>query len=180
LEAVLVGLAGMLPAPQWEASQQTWTPAMARQVAALLNLTERAEKVAATWGEGRSLVCTAKVQPRQQVALSVVRHETAAGARAYYGLANDLQRKRDEMSGMPCIGSLKVLEARCTGAQLPGAEEAVRFDKRLQFGAGAPVPASVLLVRTGDLVIECSWHGLPADAAWAERVVAAVLSQTGP
>jgi hypothetical protein len=179
LQAVLSGLAGPEPAAAWQASEQPWSPAMLRQIAALLGLAERAEKVAATWSEGRSLVWTARANPGQQVALSVVRHEHAAGARAYFGFANDLQRKRDELSGAPCVGSLKVLEARCTAVSLPGVEEAVRFDKRIQFGTGSPVPASVVLARAGDLVIECSWHGLSADAAWTERVVTAVLSQAG-
>ena len=32
-----------------------------------------------------------------------------------------------------------------------------------------PLPMTVLLARSGDLVFEWNWHGLPADVAWAEH-----------
>jgi hypothetical protein len=106
-----------------------------------------------------------------------VRHETAAGARAYFGFAMDLQRKQDELSGT-CGPSVRVLESRPTAVKLPGVEEAVRNDKRMQYGAGSePVSVSTLLARAGDVVIECSWHGLPPEATtWAEQIIAAALA----
>ena len=39
-----------------------------------------------------------------------------------------------------------------------------------------PVPATVLLCRAGDLVIELDWHGLEPDLTWAERLVGAIVA----
>src|SRR5262249_31735854 len=136
------------PAGEWSLAQQPWTPAMVGQVAGMLGERARAEKILESWDEGRSLVWTARGSPGRPVALSVVRHQSPAGARAYYGFALGLQRRQDELSGPLCGGSLKVLESRSGPVTLAGVEEAVRHDKRLQFGAGAaPLPVTVLLAR---------------------------------
>ena len=96
LAAVLEPLESALPAAEWQPEQQTWTPAMLRQAAALLGAPpNQAEKIAATWYEGRSLVWTQRTHPERQVALSVVRHDNEAGACAHFGFAADLERKQD-------------------------------------------------------------------------------------
>lgn len=175
LAAVMARLQGAVPQAEWVGAQQSWTPAMIRQVAGMLNEKARAEKVLETWDEGRTLVWTHKNHAVAQVALSVVRYETAAGARGYFGFAVDLQRKRDETPGA-CGPALKVLESTSTALKLAGVDEAVRTDKRIQLGADAqPIPVSMVLVRAGELVIECSWHGFTADPAWAERIINATL-----
>jgi len=176
LAAALRSLQESLPAAEWSEAQQPWTPAMLRQVAALLGEGVRAERVIGTWNEGRSVVWAHRKDSSRQVAVSVVRHETPAGARAYFGFAMDLQRKQDQLSGT-CGPAIRVLESKATGINLPGVDEAVRNDKRVQYGAGSgPVSVSTVLARAGDVVIECSWHGLPVESAWAERVIAAALS----
>jgi hypothetical protein len=176
LAAALRALADTLPAAEWSAAQQPWTPAMVRQVAGLLGERERADRVVATWDEGRSLVWAQRKDPGKQVAVSVVRHATEAGARAYFGFAVDLQRKQDQLAGGACAPSLRVLDAKATAVRLPGFDEAVRNDKRVQYGsASEPVAVSTLLGRAGDLVVECSWYGLPAEAEWAGRIAAGAL-----
>jgi hypothetical protein len=89
----------------------------------------------------------------------------------------DLQRKQDELAGGSCAPTVRVLESKATPVQLPGFDEAVRNDKRMQYGAdGPPVAVSTLLARAGDVVVECSWHGWPAETEWAGRVAAAALA----
>ncbi len=177
LAAALRELEGTLPAGEWSAAQQPWTPAMVRQVAALLGEKAKAERAVASWEEGRSLVWTQRKDAGKQVALSLARHQSEAGARTYYGFAVDLQRKQDELAGGSCAPTVRVLESKATPVQLPGFDEAVRNDKRMQYGAGGPpVAVSTLLARAGDLVIECSWYGLPAETEWAGRVAAAALA----
>ena len=127
------------------------------------------------------MVWTPYKPPARQVAVGLVRFGDAAGARAYQGLAIDLQRKQDEVLGNPRGGAYRVLESRCSNVTLPGTDEAIRSDKRLQpAGGGEPRQLSTLLVRSGSLVIEFSWHGLPADPVWAERVLAALLAGGPP
>jgi hypothetical protein len=174
LSAVLARLESSLPPARWRAAQQPLPPAMVRQVAVLLGERDRAEKVLAAWDEGRSLVWTAQDNPTRQIALSVVRLENPVAARAYFGFAVDLQRKSDSLMGSGCTSSMRVLESRSIDVTLQHAEEAVRSEKRLQFAsAPAPVTTTTLLARAGDLVIECTWHGVPADPAWARRIVEA-------
>ncbi len=176
LATALRGLEQALPEAEWSAGQQAWTPAMVKQVAALLGERDRAERVTSTWDEGRTLVWSLRKDPRQMVAVSVVRHETPAGARSYFGFAVDLQRKQDQVVAN-CGPSIRVVESRATSVKLPGVEEAVRNDKRMQYGAGTePVSVSTLLARAGDVVLECTWHGLPPETGWAERVLTAALA----
>jgi hypothetical protein len=175
LASVLQPLEATLPAADWQPMQQTWTPAMLGQVAGMLGVSrERADKVAATWYEGRTLVWAQRGHPERQVAVNVVRHNTGAGARAYFNFAVDLQRKQDTLPPGSCGPMIRVVESKSTGVKLEGFDEAVRNDKRIAFGGAEATPVSLLLARTGDLVIECTWHGQTADAALAERLVQTV------
>jgi hypothetical protein len=177
LAAALRELEGTLPAEHWSAAQQPWTSAMVRQVAALLGETARAERAVASWDEGRSLVWTLRKDAGKQVAVSLARHQTEAGARTYFGFAVDLQRKQDELAGGSCAPTVRVLESKATPVRLLGFDEAVRNDKRVQYGAGGPsVAVSTLLARAGAVVVECSCYGLPAETEWAGRVAAAALA----
>ena len=176
LASALRALADTLPAAEWAGTQQAWTPAMVCQVAGLLGERARADRVVATWDEGRSLVWALRKDPSKQVAVSVARHATEAGARAHFGFAVDLQRKQDQLAGGACAPSVRVLDAKATGLSLPGFYEAVRNDKRMQYGpAGSPVVVTTLLGRAGDLVVECSCYGLSVEGEWAGRVAAGAL-----
>jgi hypothetical protein len=175
LERVLQPLESSLPADRWQASQQTWTPAMMGQVAALFGASrERVDKIATTWDEGRTLVWIERQHPDHQVALSVVRHASAAGARAAFGLAVDLQRQQDTLPPGTCGPLMQVIASKTTALHLEGFDEAVRCDKQIRFGGGPPLPVSLLLARAGDLMIECTGHGVPVDAELSELLVRAV------
>jgi hypothetical protein len=176
LASVLLSLESALPAAQWQTMQQTWTPAMLGQVAAMLGVPrERALQLEATWDEGRSLIWSHRQRPDQQVALSVVRHETSAAARAYFGFAIDLQRKQDSLTPGSCGPAICVAESQSTPVTLEGFDEAVRNDKKIQYGAGnEPIAVHLLLARACDLVVECTWYGANAEAGLAERLAQAV------
>src|SRR5205823_11638206 len=121
LASVLEPLEGTFPPAEWLALQQTWTPAMLGQIAGLLGAPkERVEKIAGTWDEGRTLSWSQRNRPDRQVALSVVRHDTSAGARAYFGFAVDLQRKQDTLPPGTCGPTLRVVESKSTGIRLDG------------------------------------------------------------
>ncbi|MCC6417901.1 MAG: hypothetical protein IT429_06580 [Gemmataceae bacterium] len=180
LAAALRALEQSLPPAEWAAGQQPLTPRVLKQVGALLGEGARVDRAIATWDEGRMLVWAHKKSPGRQVGLSVVRHESAAGARGYFGLAVDLQRKQDTLDPKTCGTSLRVLESKATTVKLAGTDEAVRLDKRVQYGTGgAPVVVSTVLAWAGDVAVECSWIGQPADMAWAERVLPAILAVAG-
>jgi hypothetical protein len=175
LESVLQPLAAALPAAQWQAVQQTWTPAMMGQVAGLLGASrERVDKIAATWDEGRTLLWSERQHPDHQVALTVVRHDSVAGARAAFGFAVDLQRQQDVLPPGTCGLAIQVIESKSTAVHLEGFDEAVRNDKQMRLGGGPPIPVNLLLARSGDLVIQCAWHGTPADGVLTERLVRAL------
>ena len=126
-----------------------------------------------TWEEARTLLWVDKRDAQKQVALSVVRFENESGARAYYGFANELQRKRDEASNAPDAGMLRVLESHMSACTLSAATEAVRFEKVLQVDTKSPpLTEKKLLARTGDTVVELAWYGGPDDMAWAEKTLA--------
>jgi hypothetical protein len=176
LDTLLNELQGSLPASDWQALQQPWTPDMVRQAAALLGQKTQAEKVLRVWEEARTLLWVNRRQEQQQVAVSVVRFENEAGARAYYGFANDLQRKRDELKDAPCAGMLRVLDSRFSALQLRPASEAVRCDKQLQLDPKSPpLSEKKILARAGEVVVEIAWYGLEADAAWAEQLLAGLV-----
>jgi hypothetical protein len=176
LAAVLGRLQALPPQDGWRPAQQPWSPEMVGQAAALLGARERAEKVVASWEDGRSLLWTDPADGRRMVAVSLVRHTTTAGARSYFGFALDMQRKQDELLAPGCAGVIRVVQSRAGGLQLPGLEEGARFDRLLQFGqAGDAAPQCIMLGRAGDLVVEVSWHGQAPDTAWTELVIRAVL-----
>jgi len=178
LAEVLAPLAGTFPAVDWQAMEQTWTPAMLGQVAGLLGASpERAEKLASTWYEGRTLIWTLRKQPDHQVALNVVRHDGPAGARAYFGFAVDLQRRQDTLPPGNCGLTIRVVDSHSTAVKLEGFDEVVRNDKRIQLGSAEPIPVSLLLARAGDLVVECTWRGGAGDAAVAQRLLQTVRAE---
>jgi hypothetical protein len=175
LSEALAPVGTTLPADQWNAAPLPWTPAMVRQVAEVLGVTQRAEQVLRGWADGASLIWTAKRNPTCQVSAAGMRFTTPAGARAYAGLALDLQRKQDEWLVKSSSGLSQVLESRVQTITVKGAEEATRCDKRIRLAPDMP-PVSVMIVwlRAGDLIVECSWRDVPADTAWAEKVFAAL------
>jgi hypothetical protein len=178
LESVLTRLQKALPEAEWTSQQQSWTPAMTRQVADMLNEGKRAEQVLGSWDEGRMLVWTAKTDPLRQVAVAVVRFESAAAARSYHAFALDLQRKEDVSLG-GAGGFPRVVATDSRSLSIPGAEEVVWNEKQLQFSAGgAPVRVTTLLARASSMVISITWHGIAGDAKWAESIVKAVVPVT--
>jgi hypothetical protein len=179
LAVALAPLQRILPASEWQSLQQTWTPAMLVQVTNMLGApAERAERVARTWYEGRSLVWTNRKQPGRQVALTVVRHDNEAGARAYFGFAVDLQRQQDTLPPGTCGPAIQIVESKSTSVHLDGFDEAVRNDKKTVYGNMEPIPVSLLLARAGDLVIECTWHGQEADRELASNLVQGVRANS--
>jgi hypothetical protein len=177
-EALTQVVRALAPA-EWAAGQQPWTPAMIRQAADLLGEGPRAEKVVCGWDEGRSLVWSARDNPARQVAVGLVRFQDAAGARSYFGLAVDLQRKQDELLNGTGPGRRSVVESRSQALRLAGADEAVRCDKRVQLpGKAEPVTMTQILARADDRVIEFTWQGLAGDTEWAQRVLGVLVQAT--
>jgi hypothetical protein len=175
LHTVLANLEPQHAASEWASTQQPWTPEMCIQVAGLLNEKSRAEKIVQGWQDGRSVIWSWKNAPECQVALSVVRYESEAGARGYFGFALDLQRKRDELSNQPCGLPLKVIDSRSSNPNLTGVDEAIFFEKKMQYVNSKQTMAShLLLLRKGDRVIEFTWYGMSADTAWAQRILSAL------
>jgi hypothetical protein len=170
LADALKKLEGALAPDEWQAAQQPWTPEMFRDVAGMLGEGQRAEKVLQGWDAGRSLVWSARANPGRQVALGVLRFQDAAAARAYYGLAVDLQRKQEEM--------FNVTGSRAEALRLNGADEAVRTVKKVQMhGNGWQLTVTQVWARAGERVVELNWHGVPDDAAWAQRLLDALLKE---
>jgi hypothetical protein len=167
-------LEGALAPEEWQAAQQPWTPEMFRDAAGMLGEAQRAEKVLRGWDAGRSLVWSARANPGRQVALGVLRFQGADAARAYYGLAVDLQRKQDEM----LKGAAVVVESRAEALRLNGADEAVRAERKLRVGDnGAQVTVTQVWARAGERVVEFSWHGVSDDTAWAQKLLDALLKE---
>lgn len=166
----MAALTAALPASGWKAEQYPWTPAMLRNAAGLLGERERAEKILERWQDGHSLVWHNRTDPGRQTALGVLRFKDANGARAYYGLAADLQRKQDEKIRGGCGTDRCVLDSRCRAVTVTGSDEAFCVERRWQVAGGPAVSVCQLWVRTGLRVLEFSWSGGPADLPWAERV----------
>jgi hypothetical protein len=178
LAAVLAALQTSLPGADWSVQPQAWTPGMLVQVAALLGERPRAEKIVPSWVEGRSLIWSKKNDPACVVSLSVARFDSAGNARAYFGFAVDLQRKRDELSNTPGGLPLRVVESRTAKPALDAADEAILLEKKVELpGSRQPVPVHTLLVRQGDQVVEMSWHGLSADVTWAQSILRSLVAQ---
>jgi hypothetical protein len=170
--AIMDRLKVTLPASDWNCSQEEWTPVMLRKAAALLGQAERGERVADCWVAGRSLTWTAKSQPGRQVAVGMIRFQNAAAARAYMGLAVDLQRKQDELLNAACADGRRVVESRSLSVQLKGVDEAARAERRLQREADGPTTTlSQVWARQNNFIVEFTWTGLDADLTWAQRVV---------
>jgi hypothetical protein len=171
-------LEAALPAAEWRATQQPWTAGMFKQAATLLGEEARAEKVAAGWDAGRLLVWSSRAHPGRQVTLGLLRFQDAAAARAYYGLAVDLQRKQDELLSAACAARACVMESRSEVLRLAGADEAMRTEKKVRTGEQSePATITMAWVRAGERVIEFSWHGQPCDTAWAQRVLDTILKE---
>jgi hypothetical protein len=176
LADTLVRVTTSMPAAEWNAIQQPWTPDMVCQAASLLGERQRAEKIVTGWDEARSLIWTGKTRPDRQVAVGVVRFQDTASARGYYNFALELQRKQDELLGTACSNGRRTVESKFETVRLRHAEEAVRSDKQFQFGPESkPTAVSQLWVRAGTKVIEFTWQGLPGDPAWAEQVLDVLL-----
>ncbi len=176
LAEILSRLEGALPASEWRAAQQPWTPGMLKQVAALLGEQQRVEKVAEGWDAGRLLMWSSREHPGRQVTLGLLRFQDAAAARAYYGLALDLQRKQDELLSAACATRACVVESRTEVLHLVGADEAMRAEKRVRVGEHAePTTITLVWARAGERVVEFSWHGQPCDTAWAQRMLDLIL-----
>jgi hypothetical protein len=175
LADVLKRLEGSLPAADWQAAQQPWTAAMLREAAAWLGEGQRAEKVAQGWNDGRLLVWSARANPGRQVAVGLVRFQDEAAARAYYGLAADLQRKQDELLA---AAGRRPVESHVKALRLNGADEAMRADKTVHLqGQGEGLSITQVWARVGERVVEFTWRGVPGDADWAQRVLDAVLKE---
>jgi hypothetical protein len=164
-----------LPATQWQAAALPWTPEMVRQVAEVLKVRERTDKVLVGWSDGAAVVWTARSNPACQVSVGAARFRDEAGAKAYCGLALDLQRLQDDWLRKAAGSNSVALESKVQSVKLTGVDEAVRCDKRIQLAAGsAPVCVTTLFLRSGDLVAECCWRDVGADPAWAGRMFTAL------
>jgi hypothetical protein len=165
-----------LPASDWEGKLRGWSTENVLLVADLVHERTRAEKVLTSGqSDGEMVVWAPKSNPTSQVALSVVRFKTASAARAYHAFAMELQRKLDEAK-TPALP--QVLDSHSQAITLPAAEEAILTTKRLQLPAGDDsMTSSTFLIRADSLVLEITWFGVPADTAWAQRLVTLVLKQ---
>lgn len=159
------------PPGEWQANQHVLTPEMLTQVAGLVGMKDRAERVLALWEDGRTLVWSQPRDGGRQVAISRLRFQTPSGARAYHEMATDLQRKRDGQTGNFCGLAVRIVDSRFRPVSLPNAAEAVLWERTLQGPGAQPLPTSTLLARRGDEVIEVTWFGVPDDMNWAEAVL---------
>jgi hypothetical protein len=176
LADVLKRVEGSLPAADWQAAQQPWTAAMLREAGGMLGEAQRADKVAQGWDAGRLLVWSARANPGHQVTVGVLRFQDAAAARAYYGLAVDLQRKQDELLGK--AGGGRPVESHTEALRLNGADEAMRADKTVHLGdKGESLAITQVWARAGERVVEFSWRGARGDAEWAQRVLDTILTE---
>lgn len=156
--------------------QQPWTRDMLKQVATILQVSKDRIKTIGQWQDGRTLIWTPPKQPGKYIALTVVKFPAGNAARSYFGFAVDMQRKRDELSANSPYIPLRTVDSRYTSLKLANVEETVRNDKTVQMGSKGPtIPVTVILCRTPTHVFQFQWQGIAADAAWAERVVAAVM-----
>ena len=170
-QVLLARLDQALPPGDWSPSRQPWTAAMVRQVASAFGETDRAEPIVRFWEEGRLAVWTSATNPEHALAVGLIRFATPAAAKAYLGFHADLKRKQDEKLGAGG-GFPRLLSPQTKPVQVAGSDEAVWSDKRLQLTAASPpFPVTTLLVRAGTCVVEFTWHGMPADVAWAERAL---------
>lgn len=164
----------------WDCRLQPWTPEMVRQVAVNLGAQEQVERVLHSWQDGAALLYVPKTEGAEaEVALGVVRLTDAAGARAYFGLSSELQRKQDELLNTRPNSPQRVAKSETHTLPLAGADEAVRTDKEFQPAEGRPARVTTLLVRSGNLVALFTWRELAPDPDWASRFLAELLADSG-
>lgn len=158
------------PLASCRCSLQPWTPAMVREVAEALGAKEQAERVLRSWQDGAALVCAPREHPDAQVAIGVVRLTDTAGARAYLCLSAEFQRKQDELLNTNPNSPQRVGNSWAKTVSLDGADDAVRIGKQLSpAGGGQSEFVTMLLARTGDLVVLFTWRGLNPDLDWASQ-----------
>lgn len=170
LPAALERVQALLEPPDfWRCTVQPWSPALVRDVADSLGAKEQAERVLASWQEGAALVCVPRENVDAQVAIGVVRLADAPGARAYFGVSAELQRRQDELLNTKPNSPQRVAKSQAQAVQLVGADEAVRTDKQFVDAHGGAQTAAVttVLARTGDLVVLFTWRGIQPDLDWA-------------
>lgn len=176
LRELLVKVESTLPHP-WTPFHQAWTADMVLQVAGLVNEKPRAEKCAAQWQEGRTLVWSRKDNSSEHIAVSVARFTKPADARNYFNFAVDLQRKQDLATGDSCGLPFVVVESKSSSLQHEAVEEAILNKRLLQARNGqAKTAANTLLARQNDSVLEITWHGAPVDETWAQEVISKLLA----
>jgi len=155
--------------------QLPWTADMVRSVATLFNVRERAEKILEQWQESGSVEWSAPDGQSFQMSVGLARFTDAAAARAYFGLAIDLQRKQDEMLGP------RLVDSRSETVQLAEADEAMRSQKSIRGPGDPSAPPLVihgLIVRCDDIVLEFTRQGKPIAPNWGERVFATLLLES--
>jgi hypothetical protein len=150
-------------------AQEEWTPDLVKQVAGLLGQQDRAGRALEAWSEGYCVVWKAKNDPARHITITVARLGSTAAARTYFGFALDLQRQRDELSNNPSGLPLRVIDSRYRGVGFQKVDEAVLGDRKLQpAGSNASIPSRTVLARSGDCVVDITWHGIPGDLVWAQ------------
>lgn len=148
---------------------------MVRQSAEMLGEGDRAAKVLTAWQEGWSVQWSDRRDPRRGLHAGVIRFNDAPAARAYYGVALDLQRKADAQitSQAPAV---QLVRSQPTPIQVAGAEDATRIDRSLSVGGTEPVTQTTVLLQARDLIFEFTWIQTPADVSWLGRVVPAFVN----
>jgi hypothetical protein len=165
----MTGLADALPAGQWKASQEIWTPTMVCQAAGLFGERKRAEQVTEAWEEGRLTVWVNKMNPNHQIAVSLARFDTVAAARRFCAFVSELERK--EMTNQ-CAAGLRLVDTKTRPITLAGADEAELQENKLPFAPGKePEPLTRLLAQRKACVLEITWQGVAAEPGWAERIL---------
>ncbi len=162
----------------WKPLQQPWTPTMLKQVAGMLHEEKRAEQCSQGWQDGRALVWMDPKNAARYVSLSAATFTAEPAARSYYGFAVDLQRRRDELSGKPGPMPWRVLDSTYHDLDWPGLHEGLRNAKSLEATySSPPFPATIVLARSGSLVMEFSWYGMAPDLDWARQTFEAVAGK---
>jgi hypothetical protein len=155
------------PPGDWKCQQQSYSAEMMSQAAALFADKNLLEKIADSWQEARSLVWT---DGGRQVAVSLVRFQTPAAARAYEALILDIQRQREEIAS----GAMRSIKSQAKIVGMPGLEENVQNDLEATIIHSKPIiPKSPV---PPDCVLEITWFGMDADTLWAEQVVSSLLA----
>jgi hypothetical protein len=180
LRALFTHLEAIAPHSDWQASQQPWTPSLLRQVASTLEVSKRVEALLPHWVEGRTHHSHKPNKPTQNLALSLVCLDNPQAARSYYGLAVDIQRKRDEWLARTLGQQTQIEASRFVSVRLPGTEEAIQNNKILQSGpTGSRLPMTLLVARRGPWVVEMHWNGVPANLRWAEQAIQGIVREIG-